>query len=106
MNRDQAKQLLPIIQAFAEGKETQFYSEVSEQWEPLHKPNFSEHPSRYRIKPETIKIEHRRFLYNHNGYRVYVSDSRAEAEDISNSPWFIRWIDPDWITEEVEINHD
>ena len=106
MNRDEAKQLLPIIQAFAEGKETQFYSEILEQWEPLHNPNFSKHPNQYRIKPETIKIEHRRYLYNYSGYRIYVCESRTEAENLIINPWFVRWIDPDWITEEVEINHD
>ena len=109
MNRDQAKQLLPIIQAFAEGKETQFYSEVLEQWEPLHNPSFSEHPSRYRIKPETIKIEYRRFIHKHPSkdvFSVVCVNTKAEVFDVELWSTFVRWIDPDWITEEVEINHD
>lgn len=106
MNRDKAKQLLPIIQAFANGKEIQFYSEISEQWEPLHNPNFLMHPNQYRIKPETIKIEHRRFLYKYIDYRIYICTSKEEAKRIINNPCFVRWIDPDWITEEVEINNE
>lgn len=104
MNRDQAKQFIPILQAFADGKTIEYYSEVDEQWKPLSNPIFSYMPERYRIKPETIKIEHRRYLYKYHGYLIGVCDSRAKAEEISTSPGFIRWIDPDWITGEVEIN--
>lgn len=55
MNRQQAKELLPIIQAFAEGKTIQYNSEKGNpQWidvQPNEKVDFSQHPSRYRIKP-------------------------------------------------------
>lgn len=105
MNRDEAKQLWPIIQAYAEGKTIQWFNDVGE-WKSLKEAAFNLPPNRYRIKPETIKIEHRRYLYNYSGYRILVCDSRAEAGDIITSPWFVRWIDSDWITEEVEINHD
>lgn len=106
MNRDEAKQLLPIIQAFADGKKIQFYQEATEQWEDVNKPAFTFAPNRYRIKPETIKIEHRRFLYKFHNYRICICTSRAEAKVIGTNPNFVRWIDSDWITEEVEINHD
>lgn len=57
MDKNQAKSLLPIIQAFAEGKTIQYNCEnENPQWMDVH-PNervdFSQHPSRYRIKPES-----------------------------------------------------
>lgn len=54
MNRKQAKELLPIIQAFAEGKTIQYYYE-GEGWidvSPDRAVDFSNNPSKYRIKPE------------------------------------------------------
>ena len=53
MTREQAKELLPIIQAFAEGKTIQIkkegdWFEVGENTEVY----FSESPSDYRIKPK------------------------------------------------------
>lgn len=54
MNRQQAKELLPIIKAYAEGRTVQYYYE-GEGWADV-KPNevadFSDNPSKYRIKPE------------------------------------------------------
>lgn len=59
MNRQQAKELLPIIQAFAEGKTIQYYYKSDNpHWIDME-PNevnqnvdFSDDTSRYRIKPE------------------------------------------------------
>ena len=59
MNRQQAKELLPIIQAFAEGKTIQYYCKSENpHWIDME-PNevnqnvdFSDDTSRYRIKPE------------------------------------------------------
>ena len=57
MNRQQAKELLPIIQAFAVGKTIQYNCEnENPQWidvQPNEKVDFSQRPSRYRIKPAT-----------------------------------------------------
>lgn len=53
MNRDEAKQLLPIIQAFAEGKTVQCRQGISDAWEDLiGNVNFLLHAHNYRIKPE------------------------------------------------------
>ena len=59
MTRKQAKELLPIIQAFAEGKTIQYYYKSNNpRWIDIE-PNevnqnvdFSNNTSRYRIKPE------------------------------------------------------
>lgn len=60
MNRQQAKELLPIIQAFAEGKTIQYYYR-GENWvdvKPNESVDFSDDVSKYRIKP---KQEYRPF---------------------------------------------
>ena len=51
MTREEAKELLPIIQAFADGKTIEIYDE---EWKTMvfKDPHFDCAPSRYRIKPE------------------------------------------------------
>ena len=54
MTREEAKELLPIIKAFAEGKEIQ-YRTCPDKWvdiEENERVNFTSPPSDYRIKPE------------------------------------------------------
>ena len=51
MTREEAKELLPIIQAYAEGKTIQVFYDRNE-WNDLNKPTFDGDPSSYRIKPE------------------------------------------------------
>ena len=52
MTREEAKELLPIIQAFADGKTIEIYDE---EWKTMvfKDPHFDSAPSRYRIKPES-----------------------------------------------------
>lgn len=56
MNREQAKDLLPIIQAFAEGKEIEYRSKgFNEEWREMHEmPGLSFDSHEYRIKPEPM----------------------------------------------------
>ena len=51
MTREEAKELLPIIQAFADGKTIEIYDD---EWKTmvLKDPHFDCVPSHYRIKPE------------------------------------------------------
>lgn len=52
MNREQAKQLLPIIQAYAEGKAVQArYSQLHDAW-TTQDEILPPHHCEYRIKPE------------------------------------------------------
>ena len=54
MTREEAKELLPIIQAFAEGKKIQ-YRNRSDEWMDVKENeglSFISHPSYYRIKPQ------------------------------------------------------
>ena len=50
MTREQAKELLPIIQALAEGKNIQFLSDG--EWHDINQADFTCYPDKYRIKPE------------------------------------------------------
>ena len=50
MTREQAKELLPIIQAWAEGENIQFLSD--DEWHDINQADFTCYPDKYRIKPE------------------------------------------------------
>lgn len=50
MNRKEATELLPIIQAYAEGKEIEIFDKTKK-WETAILPHFDCDPSFYRIKP-------------------------------------------------------
>ena len=52
MTREQAKELLPIIQAFAEGKTIEMYNNTEWQDLIIESIKFDCKPSCYRIKPE------------------------------------------------------
>ena len=50
MTREEAKQLLPVIQAFADGKNIQLLDEC--EWHDVYETDFYGNPDKYRIKPE------------------------------------------------------
>ena len=52
MTREEAKELLPIITAFAEGKTVQFMDNNIGKWIECNKPSFYG-DTKYRIKPES-----------------------------------------------------
>lgn len=53
MTREDAKQLLPIIKAYAEGKEIEIFDETKRMWITAILPRFNCDSSSYRIKPES-----------------------------------------------------
>lgn len=55
MTREEAKELLPILQAFAEGKEIEYRSKrFDEEWRKLIQiPGLSYDSFEYRVEPET-----------------------------------------------------
>lgn len=53
MNRKEAAELLPIIKAYAEGKEIEIFDETKRVWITAILPHFNCDPSSYRIKPES-----------------------------------------------------
>lgn len=52
MKRIQAKELLPIIQAYAEGKEIEIFDKATKMWKTAMLPHFDCDSNIYRIKPE------------------------------------------------------
>ena len=52
MTREEAKELLPIIKAYSEGKEIE-YEDYDGKWGVLGNPLFKDKPNKYRIKLET-----------------------------------------------------
>jgi hypothetical protein len=55
MTREHAKELLPIITAFANGEDIQSQSPDGD-WSMADEPGFSWEPSRYRIAPKPRKV--------------------------------------------------
>ena len=55
MNKDNAKEFLPLLQALIDGKTIQYYSHTAAQWKDMAAVNFVYERARYRIKPERIK---------------------------------------------------
>ena len=54
MNREQAKEWLPIIQAWAEGKQIQYQVNPGSGWIDINKGIYTSNPpSHYRIRPES-----------------------------------------------------
>ena len=47
-----AKELLPIVKAFNEGKTIQFLDNNDNKWKDIKCPFFDDEPFKYRIKPE------------------------------------------------------
>lgn len=73
MNRQQAKELLPIIQAFAEGKVIQFRTNNISKWIEITTPTF-DLLHEYRIKPEPK-------------YRPFVDKEECWQEMLKHQPF-------------------
>ena len=54
MTPENAKALLPVITAYAEGRNVEYYSTVSNKWNPVDEADFSDPPERYRIRPTPV----------------------------------------------------
>ena len=52
MTREQAKSMLPFIQAYAEGKTIQFRAHINDEWRDIKELVLNEFTGEYRIKPE------------------------------------------------------
>ena len=94
MTREEAKTLLPIIQAFAEGKVIQCKSSINNEWRDFEEPVFNGLPDNYRIKPES---EYRPFkskeecwdeMHNHPDFGWVISKNCKtiyQIDSISNN---------------------
>lgn len=106
MKPDHIKKLLPILNAYAEGKTIQYKIEgdMSAAWRDSYgELSFTNSPESYRIKPAGIK--YRKYLYKTEcGFAVGTApyaDPYNSIKDLENAKNFIKWIDTDWIEYEI-----
>lgn len=103
MNQERAKQLLPIIQAYADGKTIQYRNDSNHGWVDADRPVWMDGVE-YRIKPVPRKtVSYRRFIAEFNGNK-YVAIKYPDGHAPCHYVWhgvFVAWIDQDWITSEV-----
>lgn len=83
MTREQAKELLPIIQAFAEGKGIE--TKTGSGWISIENMSFAGNPDSYRIKPEPK-------------YRPFKDAKECRAEMLKHQPF--GWL----ISQNGEVN--
>ncbi|WQZ00909.1 hypothetical protein [Stenotrophomonas phage StenR_269] len=83
MNREQAKQLLPLITAFAEGKEIQFRNYPQGMWHPSVEPGWNGDVE-YRIKPEPVVVEKWAAIRHQDG-NLFMFDSEKDANIFAKS---------------------
>lgn len=90
MNRQQAKELLPIIQAFAEGKTIQVKGPDNRWYDYSgnHKLKFDSDPQKYRIKPKPK-------------YRPFVDKEECWQEMLKHQPF--GWIKYKEVTKSLII---
>ena len=100
MTREEVKELLPIIQAFAEGKKIQFRCKTGEWLNILNKFDFTLSPDDYRIKPEPK-------------YRPFKSQEECWSEMLKHQPfgWVIdkadnKYFDISMIYHFIEIKSE
>ena len=90
MTPQQAKELLPIITAFAEGKEIQVQY-PNGTWYKLVNPSFDEASHLYRIKPEPqrIRIAKIRYYMSSDTYLSVVFEQ--DWKQVETSYNFVNW---------------
>lgn len=94
MTREEAKELLPIIQAWAEGKSIQYQTD-SKSWSDITKDLYPcNHPSLYRIKPEP-------------NYRPFNSKEECWNEMLKHQPFgWIKDIRTQCLHNIISIGHN
>ena len=82
MNREEAKKLLsnlPIVQAFAEGKDVQIrIANTRDKWENISEPNFYVAGCEYRVKPSPALLY---AVCRKNGTAVHRYENEQTAKD-------------------------
>lgn len=94
MNKHNAKDYLPFVQALAEGKTLQFRA-FPDQWHDMADGMLFESldPDRWRIKPDPVKGWYRVALMGEGiTYWTLPIDSDSEEERAPGLRYFIRWL--------------
>lgn len=77
MNRENAKDYLPLVQALAEGKVIQF--KCAGGWEEIERPMFSGDPTEWRIKPAPVGPDEMWFVYGDKGQVVATCSTLSQT---------------------------
>ena len=106
MNKDNAKQFLPLVQALAAGKTIQIKTFGSDGWDDLTSPSFAFEPGNYRVKPEpAYTFKYRRYIYKSgtgNGFvNMLQESSGCTPKQLEQQSFFGGWIDTEWQRHEV-----
>jgi len=74
MTRENAKELLPILTAFANGEEVQFNNGLS--WKTQNELSFEGNPQHYRIAPKPRKV----WVNEYKSGSAYIHSTKGEAD--------------------------
>lgn len=103
MKAEQAKALLPIITAFAEGKTIEFnFPEDNLGWVKGTDFNFEYNPEFYRVQPAKVIYQYKRYLYTSGTTKTLYICTNDLSVDLSvesiNRIYGnqILWIDTEW----------
>ena len=102
MTREQAKEILPIIQAYTEGKTIQFRAHINDEWRDVKELVLNGFTGEYRIKPE---LKYRPFktqeecleeMHKHSDFGwVKCKDSKSQYHICAISNGYISVLDSD-----------
>ena len=116
MTIEKAKELLPVIQAFAEGKQIQWYNASKNKWYDDTDPYFDSE-SKYRIKPKLRRMTCRQlaeWLAKGNGAALEVSGRLVfythaqisltnETLEVPDGYKIRRWDSDEWVEPTTDI---
>ena len=102
MTREQAKRMLPFMQAYAEGKTIQFRVHINDEWRDVKELVLNGFTGEYRIKPE---LKYRPFktqeecleeMHKHSDFGwVKCKDSKSQYHICAVSQGYISVLDAD-----------
>ena len=103
MNKDNAAQFLPLVQALADGKILQYFSDG--EWMDVDcNIGFDDEPEKYRVKPETIKYRLGLFKFDYKDtFTILAAENERASLNFETTDEFVKWIS-DW--EEYEVTSD
>lgn len=90
MNKDNAKDYLPLVQALADGKVVQ-YKWADGKWRDGEELSFESELEHYRIKPEPREIWANRFPDGYETSACFISKAQAWAARSGNEAVQVRY---------------
>lgn len=85
MTREEAKKFLPLLQAYADGKEIEILDDGV--WGKISSPGFTSGPERYRIKPEPREVWVNQFAATGIRLRSAAFATEASAKAAMEDGW-------------------